>query len=608
MKKTKRGNMGNNKSFSVFNIITVCVIVLLFAGLFLLEEYKKSGYVYEGEYVYAKDDVRQVINVEFEPESEVLLINLTEIIRAPYEYKGETYYYDGVVTHSNLELPLADMDAALKYREENVNMWTYEMLVEFDKKGLTMIRETDPALSFIGDSELYFYKNGWLYSMTAEIAQLVIIAVIMVHIVVCVILNVSKYKKYISQVDESFYDKFTIGEMIYINDSFKGMEDYFEKNILDSPVEFSVYKSKIREKETERPEYKVSMVSEPYFTPGKNTTVKQIEIFDSEGNKSEYVVLHRKGRYILKQGGENMTIAVYKLKKVLSVILILGLVGITFGGCRQEINDKYNVTGRIVSIENDVLRLNMAFPEIYSPQEDIGDKNLQYIFDKDDYFTAGLVYEDVYYCEQELMYADFKLSDDWHKYFNEEEILKKASCYLYELVIENGRVESCRKTDYYCLSTDSVPLGMIGEFYCSMDTFITDYTSGDDVEIMPEEFVRWDFYADGIVFDKGILQSGLRKRTCYFKINNISKLRIYRLKDDADNFEQYWIDTPKEDLIIKIKEKHYDVFSYPGGVFLDEEGNLCYYNSDITESVYTVTDLGYEIKDQTITIINKGGK
>ncbi len=609
MKKIKRGNRGkNNKSLILFNIVSVCLIVLLVAGLFLLEKYKKSGYAYEGEYVYAKDDERKMINIEFEPERDVLLINLTEINKIPcFEYEGKEHYYD-LIMQTDHELPMSDMSAVLKPINDTFNsMYMLELTLEFDKKGVTLFRDTIPEASLISSNQYYFYKNGWLYSTTAEIVQLVIIAVLMVHIMVCAIINIRKYKKYISQVDESFYDKFTIGEMIYINDSFKGMEDYFENNIMDSPVEFSVYNSKIREKEIERPEYKVSMVNEPYFTRGKNTTVKQIEIFDNEGKKSEYVVLHRKGRYILKQGDENMTIAVYKLIKVMSVVLILGLVGITLGGCRQEVSDKYKVTGRIVSIENNVIRLNMAMPDLYSPTEH-DEKTLRYIFDKDDYFVDNKVYEDLYYMEQDSMYVDFELSDDWHKYFNEEEILKKSSSYLYELVIEDGKVESCMKTDYYCLSTDNVPPGMIGEFYCGIDTLITDYMSGDDVELIPEEYVRWDFYGGGIVFNKSVLQGSSSEKICYFKIQNINKLRVYRLEDAADNVEQYWIDTISEDLIIKLKDDHYDVFSYPGGVFLDEDGNLGYYNSDITKSSYTVTDLGYEVKEQTITIINKGGE
>ena len=107
----------NIKAFPILNTVIVCVIVLLMAGLFLLERYKRSGYVYEGEYLYYTDDRHMIIDVEYSPDRDVLYIDFTDI------YRAEIYdnaYCDIVSTEKNLELPMSDMDAALQDKANDV--------------------------------------------------------------------------------------------------------------------------------------------------------------------------------------------------------------------------------------------------------------------------------------------------------------------------------------------------------------------------------------------------------------------------------------------------------------------------------------------------------
>ena len=357
----------NKKTVTVFNIITVCVIALLIAGLFLLQSYKKSGYVYEGEYVYADKNGRDrmMLRIKYVPEKDALSIDLTEIYKQIlFEESDNPCNYDDIVTYADFKLYMSDMDASLVADDPNLKVSLYEYKLKFDKKGVTLFRTLGVMSSYIGDDEMYFYKNGWLNYLTAEFIQMIFIAIMLIQVVVCIIVNAKMHKKKTTEIDDTFYGKFTIDEMIYINDGFKGMEDYFEKNVLDREVEFSVYYSKVCDKAIERPEYKISMVDNSDF--GKRKKVKQIEILDSDGNRSEYVVLNRNDEYILKQRGGDMTIAVYKLRKILSIVLILGFMAVTFGGCRQSVNDKYSVMGRIVSIEGNVLRINRTSPDEYS--------------------------------------------------------------------------------------------------------------------------------------------------------------------------------------------------------------------------------------------------
>ena len=194
------------------------------------------------------------------------------------------------------------------------------------------------------------------------------------------------------------------------------------------------------------------------------------------------------------------------------------------------------------------------------------------------------------------------MSEDWHNYYEADKLLEDASHYIYEIIIENGKVEACAKTDYYCLSKDNVPRGMVGEVYCGTDTI---YSSSDVIDSTGDdsalEEIRWEFYGDGIVFTKRVSN----KKVCYLKIGNIDKLRVYRIDDTADYSERIWIDTPGEDLVIKIKDETYEVYSYPGGVYLNEKGEFCYYDSDITESVYKVTDLKYEVEDVPVNVVTE---
>ena len=611
----------NKKTVTVFNIITVCVIALLIAGLFLLQSYKKSGYAYEGEYVYVEKDgkERMILRIEYVREKDVLYIDMTEIYHMTlFEESDNPCNYNEIITYPDLILTMSDMDAFLAEDEENLDVLTYpyEYKLEFDKKGVTLFKLPNVSLSYIGNNEMYFYKNGWLNHLTAEFIQMIFAVIILIQLTICIIVNAKNHKKKTTEIDESFYGKFVIGEMIYINDGFKGMEDYFEKNVLDRDAEFSLYHSKICDKEIQRPEYKLSIVDDSDFRWGKGKKVKQIEILDSDGNESEYVVIGRNDEYILKQRGGDMTVAVYKLRKILSVMLIFGFMAVTIGGCRQLVNDKYTVMGRIVSIEDNVLRINRAVPEEYSSVGE-EEKELMYIFDKDDYFTSDEEYSDVYFVElkSDYGYAEFALSEDWHNYYDEESILEDASHYIYEIIIENGKVEACRKTDYYCLSKDNVPRGMVGEVYCGTDTVYPilygDLVYGDlvyddfvyDMDSTGEENrteeIRWEFYGDGIVLTKRVSN----KKVCYLKISNMDKLRVYRINDALDNSDRIWIDTPGEDLIIKIKYEACKVYSYPGGAYLDEEGELRYNSSDVTKSVYEVTDLKYEVEDVPVNVV-----
>lgn len=591
------------KPFPVFNIVIISIIVLLVAGLFLLEKYKSSGYVYEGEYLYAEDNRHIVLNVEYNKRFDELLIDMIDIYRT--NMSDESYYYDMIDTEMNLQLSMSDMDAALLDVDDGKteSFRYYDYFVKFDKKGLTLTTKTNPMMSYFSEREYYFYKNGWLNYVNAEIIQLSLIAGILVFIVICIAVNLKKRKKSETEVSADFYDKFTLSEIVYLHDSFAGMEDYFDNNVLDAVVELDRKYCKIIEKEIHNPQYRVSMVNEACFTKGKNQNTKQIEILDENKNPSEYVVLHKKDKYILKHRVEDMTVAIYKLKRILSVVLVLGLVGVTFGGCKQEVKDEYRVMGRIVSIEDDVLRLNMAVPTKYSSYEECDTKTIEYVFDKDKYFVSGRTYLDVYYEESPNNYVEYKLSDKCKSKIDFETILNETTDRIYEICIVNGKVQKLVKTKYYCLSHDNVPLGMYGELYYGM-YFNVDGLADSDLEY---EWIKnqacWNFFGKALVFEK--LEDD--KRTTLM-IENINKLRMYRIDNPTGTEERYWVDTPGEDLIIEIQEGKYEVFSYPGGVFLDEYGYMGYYNSSATESEYILKDWGYEIIEQEITVINTGGE
>lgn len=596
------------KTIPVFNIVIISIIVLLVAGLFLLEKYKLSGYVYEGEYLYSKDERYMIIDVEYNQRNDELLIDIADIYRA--EIIGDEYCMDVINTEEDLVLSMSDMDAALYdiddfTKHENIGYFDlFDEYVQFDKRGLTLTVKSKPIASYIDESGYYFYKNGWLNYINAEIAQVVFIAGILVSAVICTVINCKKRKRFETQVTEENYDKFTVSEVIYLHDSFKGMEEYFENNVLDSVVELDEKYCKILEKEINNPKYKVSMVKESYLKKSSNNNTKQIEILDENGNLTEYVVSHRKEQYILKHRVENMTLAIYKLKRIVSLVIILGLVGLTFSGCRQSVKYEYKVMGRIADIkcEGDVIRLNMAIPTIYSYEE--GDtKTIEYVFDKDEYFTYGESYMDIYYEEATYGYVEYKLSKELKNKIDIDTILNETSDYIYELHIVNGEVQDWVKTDYYCLSHDNVPLGMYGELYCGLFFYVDRlYESYAEYE-ESINMARWYFSGETLVFNK--VEDDIKTS---IEIENIEKLRMYRIDNPTGSEEIYWIDTPQEDLLIKIKQGKYEVFSYPGGVFLDEEGRMGYYNSDVTESAYKVTDLGYEVIEQTINVINKGGK
>lgn len=287
-------------------------------------------------------------------------------------------------------------------------------------------------------------------------------------------------------------------------------------------------------------------------------------------------------------------------KRCLSLILILIMICTFATGCTQVVNYNVDVSGKIESVENNLVTIRAVREQtvdIFSSSITARDPKYWYL-PEDEYFKVGKDYNWYCYYENEST-LEYELSTEWLNENNTGEFLESAEGKVCEFSVSNGKITDIDITTIPVAYERDYPAGILGEAFPGEIMGYNNNASGG------LRGVNWLFIeGSGIV----LYAYGLTEENYYvnLEIVGITECRVYWLESTEENVENIWIDTPDEDLLVKITNESSGrmVFSAPGGFYLDENGSLQYEKSEITESSYEIMDFTVYTKEMTITVLN----
>ncbi|MGN0375914.1 MAG: hypothetical protein ACI4EN_10490 [Butyrivibrio sp.] len=415
----------------IYDIVTALFVILITTGLFLLRNYKNSGRMYEGEYIYNGEDKEIILNVDYDEESDNLLIDMKYI---------EKDYYAGDTKGLSIAYNPGASFCAFEDMTVNPGRLNERLSGDMPEGGAEqhMVTYADKYLSFSGYGAIlflkyemtgyvnrayYLYKNGPLSLMMVEIIQNALIAaeviLLTVYGVVCirrkkaaravavigicltmgiltaflvprdicgeyvnedetVIINriededqllwrskskngnheeelqdpsdlstedyketthiplngrynllysvpfilctiftvpLLKHKKDAPEVPLKLpYGVYVADRLLYLCDVMKGMEQYFEENVMGGRVEIREYSCNVLDEKAESVRYTIK-AAESSMYPGLNLKhMKAVDITAADGTELKYEFAYGKKNFLLVHKLQGVPMAVYSLK------------------------------------------------------------------------------------------------------------------------------------------------------------------------------------------------------------------------------------------------------------------------------------------------------
>ncbi|MGN0375913.1 MAG: hypothetical protein ACI4EN_10485 [Butyrivibrio sp.] len=303
------------------------------------------------------------------------------------------------------------------------------------------------------------------------------------------------------------------------------------------------------------------------------------------------------------------------MKKYISVFLTTVIMCLYLAGCRQAVHYEFKFVGRVESVEDNVLTIRSVGDYEYHIDplsSSMPYRNMAYWYlPEDEYFMAGeeYIYE---CCGDKYSTLEYEIDSEWLEKNSLEDFVEEAVYKVCEFTVENGIIKDMIITSVPVEYIREYPVGIIGE------AFPGEMCGYGSAQMGTPKLIDWFFINRIQATDEitdGELQNTEDVVSIYgwelseyrsymdLQITGINECRVYWLEEWEAGTTRIWVDTPDEDLIIKVG-RDLEVYSYPGGVYLDADGEIRNHHSDIAESRYKITDYSFYLYEVEATVIN----